>query len=62
MTKRVALYTRISTGDGRQTIDNQLRDLNLAAERMGWEITHHFSDEGISGAKGKDRRPGSMPC
>ena len=58
MTKRVAIYTRISTGDGQQTIDNQLRDLHLAAERMGWEIVAHYSDEGISGAKGRDRRPG----
>lgn len=58
MTKRIAIYTRISTGDGQQTIDNQLRDLHLAAERMGWEIVAHFSDEGISGAKGRDRRPG----
>lgn len=56
--KRVALYTRISTADRQQTIDNQLRDLNLAAERMGWEIVAHYSDEGISGAKGRDRRPG----
>lgn len=58
MTKRVALYTRISTADRQQTIENQLRDLNLAAERMGWEIVAHFSDQGISGAKGRDRRPG----
>lgn len=58
MTKRVAIYTRVSTADGQQTIDNQLRDLNLAAERMGWEIVAHYSDEGISGAKGRDRRPG----
>lgn len=58
MTKRVALYTRISTADRQQTIENQLRDLNLAAERMGWEIVAHYSDEGISGAKGRDRRPG----
>ena len=58
MAKRIAIYTRISTGDGQQTIDNQLRDLHLAAERMGWEIVAHFSDEGISGAKGRDRRPG----
>lgn len=57
MTKRVAIYTRVSTSEG-QTIDNQLRDLNLAAERMGWEIVAHYSDEGISGAKGRDRRPG----
>lgn len=58
MTKRVAIYTRVSTADGQQTIDNQLRDLNLAAERMGWTIVAHYSDEGISGAKGRDRRPG----
>lgn len=58
MTKRVAIYTRVSTADGQQTIDNQLRDLHLAAERLGWQITHHFADEGISGAKGRDRRPG----
>ena len=58
MSKRVAIYTRISTADGQQTIDNQLRDLNLAAQRMGWEIVAHYSDEGISGAKGRDRRPG----
>ena len=58
MAKRIALYTRISTADRQQTIDNQLRDLNLAAERMGWEIVAHYSDEGISGAKGRDRRPG----
>ena len=58
MTKRVAIYTRVSTSDGQQTIDNQLRDLNLAAARMGWEIVAHYSDEGISGAKGRDRRPG----
>lgn len=58
MTKRVAIYTRVSTADGQQTIDNQLRDLHLAAERMGWEIVAHYSDEGISGAKGRDGRAG----
>lgn len=57
MTKRVAIYTRVSTSDG-QTVENQLRDLNLAAERLGWEIVAHYSDEGISGAKGRDKRPG----
>jgi DNA invertase Pin-like site-specific DNA recombinase len=57
MTKRVALYTRVSTAEG-QTIENQLRDLNLAAERLSWQIVAHYSDEGISGAKGRDRRPG----
>ncbi|MFZ1742418.1 MAG: recombinase family protein [Pontixanthobacter sp.] len=58
MQKRVAIYTRVSTSDGKQTIDNQLHDLNLAAERLGWNVVAHFSDEGISGAKGRDRRSG----
>lgn len=56
--KRVALYTRISTSDGQQTVENQLRDLRQAADRMGWEIVSTFTDLGISGAKGRDKRPG----
>ena len=55
--KKVAFYTRVSTIDG-QTVDNQLRDLRLTAERLGWEVVAHYSDEGISGAKGRDKRPG----
>lgn len=55
--KRVAIYTRVSTSDG-QTTENQLRDIHLAAERLGWTIVAHHTDEGISGAKGRERRPG----
>jgi DNA invertase Pin-like site-specific DNA recombinase len=58
MSKRVAIYTRISTNDGQQTVENQLRDLKLAAERFGWEIVATYTDEGISGAKGRDKRAG----
>lgn len=58
MTKRVAIYTRVSTNDGKQTTENQLRDLHMMAERMGWEIVAHYTDEGISGARGRDKRPG----
>jgi DNA invertase Pin-like site-specific DNA recombinase len=57
MTKRVALYCRVSTADG-QTVENQLRDLRLAGERLGWEIVATFTDEGISGAKGREKRAG----
>lgn len=28
------------------------------AERMGWEVVAHFTDEGISGARGREKRPG----
>ena len=37
MSKRVALYTRVSITDG-QTVENQLRDLRLAGERFGWNV------------------------
>lgn len=56
MSKRVALYLRVSTAD--QTIENQRRDLDAAAERQGWNIVAVFADEGISGMKGRDKRPG----
>jgi DNA invertase Pin-like site-specific DNA recombinase len=55
MTKRVALYARVST-DG-QTVENQLEELRDVAKRHGWEIVHTFKDQGISGTKGRDERP-----
>ncbi len=54
--KRVGLYLRVSTDQ--QTVENQRRVLTEVAERSGWTIVHVFSDEGISGATGRDRRPG----
>jgi DNA invertase Pin-like site-specific DNA recombinase len=53
---RVAIYTRVSTGS--QTTENQLRELGTVAERHGWQVVAKFTDEGISGAKGRDHRPG----
>jgi DNA invertase Pin-like site-specific DNA recombinase len=55
MTKRVALYARVST-DG-QTVENQLEELREVARRHDWEIVHVFADRGISGTKGRDERP-----
>lgn len=54
--KRAALYVRVSTDD--QTVENQLLVLNEVAQRSGWTVVHTFADEGISGAKGRDKRPG----
>ncbi|WP_404383219.1 recombinase family protein [Caenispirillum salinarum] len=56
MSKRVAFYIRVST-DG-QTVANQLRELHAVAERLGWHVVTVFEDAGISGAKGRDQRPG----
>jgi DNA invertase Pin-like site-specific DNA recombinase len=54
-TTRAAIYARVST-DG-QTVDNQLRELRMVAERNGWQIVQEFVDKGISGAKGREQRP-----
>jgi DNA invertase Pin-like site-specific DNA recombinase len=56
MTKRAAIYVRVSTD--KQTIENQLRELHRIAERRGWAIVHEYRDAGISGAKGREERPG----
>lgn len=56
MTKRIALYTRVSQDT--QTTENQRRELIAVAERNGWHIVAEYEDHGISGAKGRDQRPG----
>lgn len=56
MKRRVGIYLRVST-DG-QTTENQRRELKAVAERSGWEVVGIYEDAGISGAKGRDQRPG----
>ena len=55
MNKRVAIYSRVST-DG-QTVDNQLLELRAVAKHHGWDVVEEFSDNGISGANGREKRP-----
>ena len=52
---RAALYLRVSTSD--QTTQNQERELREAVSRLGHEIVAIYSDNGISGAKGRAHRP-----
>src|SRR5262245_9313824 len=56
MVKRAAIYLRVSTD--KQTVENQSRELRQIAERRGWEVVAEYTDAGISGAKGRDQRPG----
>lgn len=53
---RIALYSRVSTAQ--QTTENQRLELERVAAARGWNIVQTFTDEGISGSKGRDERPG----
>ena len=54
--KRVAIYLRVSTS--KQDTNNQRRELLAVAARAGWDVVRVYEDAGISGAKGRDKRPG----
>lgn len=53
---RAALYLRTSSNE--RTVENQRRELEAAAAQRGWVIVATYADEGISGSKGRDKRPG----
>jgi DNA invertase Pin-like site-specific DNA recombinase len=53
--KRVGIYLRVSTGG--QTTDNQRHELEAVAKRSGWNVVDLYEDAGISGAKGREKRP-----
>src|SRR5579863_8536212 len=54
-TKRVCLYARVSSSNGHQDPELQLRELRAFAAARGWAVTGEFTDVGVSGSK--DRRP-----
>ena len=49
MTKKVAIYARVSTKE--QDCTRQLIELRQVAENHGWIIVDEYVDEGISGSK-----------
>lgn len=54
--RRAAVYLRVST-DG-QTVENQRLALEAVCEQRGWQVVQVYSDNGVSGAKGRNQRPG----
>ena len=56
MNRKAVIYSIVSTNE--QTVENQLRVLREVAEKRGLEVVREISDEGISGAKGRNERPG----
>ena len=54
-TKKAVIYARVSTDS--QTTENQTRELEAYAVRMGYRVVATLTDKGISGSKGKQDRP-----
>jgi len=42
---KTAIYARVSTKDGRQDAENQLKQLRTFAATQGWEIFHEYVDK-----------------
>jgi DNA invertase Pin-like site-specific DNA recombinase len=52
---RAAIYARVSTANGGQSPEMQLRELAEYCGRRGWKVTGEYVDAGISGTK--EKRP-----
>jgi DNA invertase Pin-like site-specific DNA recombinase len=52
---RAALYMRVSTSG--QDTERQEHQLRAVAAARGWEIVEVYTDNGISGSKGREKRP-----
>jgi DNA invertase Pin-like site-specific DNA recombinase len=61
MAKRVALYLRVSTGDG-QTIENQRQALEEMVARAGWQVVEVYADEESVAPKAASGAPLSTAC
>ena len=55
MSKKVCLYARVSKAS--QSVERQISELEVVAERNDWKIVDRYIDHGISGAKGREQRP-----
>ena len=55
MQNRVIIYARVSTTG--QTTDRQISELQEIAVNAGWSVVSVLTDHGISGTKGRDKRP-----
>ena len=55
MSKRIAIYARVSTD--KQSTENQLLELRILCTKLGYTIVQEYTDNGISGAKSRDERP-----
>jgi len=52
---RAAIYCRVSTRE--QNADNQLAELRRVAAHKGWDVVAEYVEDGVSGAKTREKRP-----
>ena len=50
MTKRAAIYVRVSTD--KQTVENQVQELRRIAERRGWEVVENTAMPALAEPRG----------
>ena len=55
MTKKAAIYARVSTD--KQSTASQISELRAVATQREWKVVEEFTDMGISGSRGRDKRP-----
>ena len=60
MNKHAVIYARVSTDS--QTTENQTREMQTYAARIGYQIVATLTDNGISGSKGKKIDQLSQDC
>ena len=58
--KKVAIYARVSSTTSNP--ENQLIELRQSAKRNDWIVVKEYVDFGVSGAKGRDKRPQFDAC
>src|SRR3984957_9882684 len=56
---KTAIYARVSTKEGRQHTDNQVRQLRAFADTQGWTVIHEYVDR-ASGKRGDREKFQSM--
>ena len=52
---RAAIYARVSTRDGRQEIQNQLRQLRRFCETQGWPVIDEYIDQASGKSADRDQ-------
>jgi DNA invertase Pin-like site-specific DNA recombinase len=55
MNNCAVIYARVSTSG--QSTERQVSELQEVASNAGWNVVSVFTDDGISGTKGRDKRP-----